>query len=237
MVDIRKDRGGGARGYLEVFFPATDDRGSIQEEIGLDRKGEDGFRHVFQNLQRDLQFRAHCGDYSSSWYEIQVRSRPRVEEIELFYEYPEYTGLFSDLENPAVRSGHVKAPVGTMVRYRARVSLPIASATRFESRPSGDGEERISEPLSITDGNILEGTFPAEVDSRWWFELSSLDGFINENPITWRIAVIPDRAPEVLIEVPGQNIEVTPRAILQISVLLRDAYSVQSGSLVFEPEP
>ena len=236
VVDIRKDRGGGARGYLEVFFPATDDRGAIEEEIGLDRKGEDGFRHVFQNLQRDLQFRAHCGDFSSGWYVVEVRSRPRIEEIELYYEYPQYTGLLSDLENPAVRTGHVKAPVGTRVKYRAKVSLPVESAFRVESRPSGDGEDLSKEQLSVQAGNILEGSFNADVDARWWFELTSLEGFVNENPITWRIAVIPDRSPEVLVEVPGQNIEVTPRAMLEISVLLRDDYSVQSGSLIFEPE-
>lgn len=236
VVDIRKDRGGNARGYLEVEFPATEDRRGIQEEVALDRKGEGGFRHVFQNLQRDLSFRVHCGDYTSEWYAVQVRSRPRVEDIELFYEFPEYTGLLSDPVNPAVRSGHVKAPVGTVVRYKARVSLPLTSATRIESRPSGDSEELIREPLTIEDGNILEGSFSAEVDSRWWFELESLENFTNENPITWRIAVIPDRAPEVLVEVPGQNIEVTPRAMVELSVLLRDDYAVQSGTLIFEPE-
>ncbi|MAJ28722.1 hypothetical protein CBD41_04830 [bacterium TMED181] len=236
VVDIRKDRGGNARGFLEVFFPETQDRSSIQEEIGLDRKGEDGFRHVFQNLQRDLEFRAHCGDYTSQWYRIQVRARPRIEELELYYEFPEYTGLLSDSENPAVRSGHVKAPVGTIVTYRARVSLPLASAVRVESRPSGDGEELIRQPLTPGADNILEGSFPAEVDSRWWFELESQEKFVNENPITWRIAVIPDRAPEVLVEVPGQNIEVTPRAMMEVSVLLRDDYAVESGAIIFEPE-
>mgnify|MGYP001322759169 CR=1 FL=1 len=180
VVDIRKDRGGNARGFLEVFFPETQDRSSIQEEIGLDRKGEDGFRHVFQNLQRDLEFRAHCGDYTSQWYRIQVRARPRIEELELYYEFPEYTGLLSDSENPAVRSGHVKAPVGTIVTYRARVSLPLASAVRVESRPSGDGEELIRQPLTPGADNILEGSFPAEVDSRWWFELESQEKFVNE---------------------------------------------------------
>ena len=236
VVDIRKDRGGNARGYLQVSFPATEERRAIEEEVALDRKGEGGFRHVFQNLQRDLNFRVLCGDYTSEWYAVQVRSRPRVEEIELFYEYPEYTGLLSDPVNPAVRSGHVKAPIGTMVRFRARVSLPLSSASRIESRPSGDSEELIRETLTIQDGNILEGRFPAEVDSRWWFELESLQNFTNENPITWRIAVIPDRAPEVLVEVPGQNIEVTPRAMVEFSVLLRDDYAVQSGTLIFEPE-
>ena len=236
VVDIRKDRGGNARGYLEVNFPATEDRRAIAEEVALDRKGEGGFRHVFQNLQRDMNFRVQCGDYTSQWYSIQVRSRPRVEEIELFYEFPEYTGLLSDPVNPAVRSGHVKAPVGTMVRYRARVSLPLASAARMESRPSGDSEELIREELSLQEDRLIEGRFPADVDSRWWFELQSEEGFVNENPITWRIAVIPDRAPEVLVEVPGQNIEVTPRAMVELSVLLRDDYAVQSGTLIFEPE-
>ena len=236
VVEVRKDRGGNARGFLEVKFPESDGRRAINEEISLDRKGNEGFRHVFQNMQRDIEFRVRCGDFTSNWYVVQVKSRPRIEEMELYYEFPEYTGLFSDLENPSVRSGHVKAPMGTSIRFRGRSSLPIQSVIRVESRPSGDGEELIRGDVKLLDGNIVEGEFIAQADARWWFEMTSTEGFQNETPITWRIAVIPDRAPEVLIEQPGQNIEVTPRALLDVSVLLRDDYAVQSGTLIFEPE-
>ena len=236
VVDILKVRGGNARAYLDVFFPEQEGRREMREDVALDRKGASGFRHVFQNLQRDIDFRVECGDFTGDWYSIRVRARPRIEEIDLQYEFPDYTGLSASGVDAVVQSGHVKAPIGTLVSFNARTSIKVVSAVRMEARPSGDGEVVIESDLSIEGSDVVRGTFPAETDSRWWIALESAEGFRNENPITWRIAVIPDRPPEVSITEPGRNIEVTPRALLDISVKVRDDYGVVSGQLNFEPE-
>lgn len=236
VVDILKIRGGNARASLDVFFPKQDGRREMREEVALDRKGSSGFRHVFQNLQRDIEFRVECGDFVGDWYSIRVRARPRVEEIELGYKFPDYMGLSSDGDEALVQSGHVKAPIGTIVSYDAITSIEVVSAVRMEARPSGDGEVISETELSVEGGNLVRGTFPAETDARWWIALESAEGFQNQNPISWRIGVIPDRAPEVSVIEPGQNIEVTPRALLDISVKVRDDYGIVSGSLIFEPE-
>ena len=236
VVDILKLRGGNARAYLDVFFPAREGRQKMNEDVALDRKGSAGFRHVFQNLQRDIDFRVKCGDFIGQWYSIRVRARPRVEEIGLHYEFPDYTHLASTDEDALVHSGHVKAPVGTKVSYTGITSIDVVSAIRMEARPSGDGEVVTESDLSLEGSKRLRGSFTAETDARWWIALESAEGFRNENPITWRIAVIPDREPEVTITEPGQNIEVTPRALLDVSVKVRDDYGVVSAQLVFEPE-
>ena len=236
VIDVLKTRGGSARAFLDVVFPAVEGRREMREQLALDRKGTSGFRHVFQNLQRDIQFRVECGDFSGQWYSIQVRARPRIEEMALQYEFPEYTGLSSDGEDSRAGSGHVKAPTGTRVNFVARTSIDVKSAVRMDGRPSGDGEIVTESSISVEGGNTLRGDFIAEADGRWWISLDSEQGFTNDNPIVWRIAVIPDRAPEVSIDEPGQNIEITPRALLDLSVLVRDDYGVQSGNLIFEPE-
>lgn len=236
VVDIQKNRGGNARAYLAVRFPAQDGRRELREELTLDRKGEAGFRHVFQNLQRDIEFRVECGDYTGRLYSIRVRARPRVEEIELRYEFPEYTGLSSNSEAASVRSGHVKAPTGTRVEFLAHTSIDVTRAVRVEGRPSGDEELFIESEVAIEGGRTLRGSFVAEENGRWWISLDSEQGFANDNPIVWRIAVIPDRSPEVTIEEPGQNIEITPRALLDLSIRVLDDYGVNSGKLIFSPE-
>ncbi|MGE4620099.1 MAG: DUF4175 family protein [Planctomycetota bacterium] len=236
VIDILKVRGGNARAYLDVIFPEQEGRREMREDVALDRKGSTGFRHVFQNLQRDIEFRVECGDFTGQWYSIRVRARPRIEGIDLQYEFPEYTGLLSGGEDSIVQSGHVKAPVGTKVSFSAKTSIPIVSAVRMEAHPSGDGETTTETKLTLEGTDTIRGVFPAEMDGRWWIALESSEGFRNENPITWRIAVIPDRAPEVSIVEPGQNIEVTPRALLDVGVKVRDDYGVISGELVFEPE-
>lgn len=236
VVDILKTRGGNARAYLDVFFPEQEGRREMNEEVSLDRKGIGGFRHVFQNLQRDINFRVKCGDFTGEWYSVRVRARPRVEEIVLQYEFPEYTGLSSARQDALVQGGHVKAPIGTSISFTALTSIGVVSAVRMEARPSGDGEVVTESELTMEGGDKLRGSFVAETDARWWIALESGEGFRNENPISWRIAVIPDRAPEVSIVQPGQNIEVTPRALLDVSVKVRDDYGVVSAQLIFEPE-
>ncbi len=236
VIEIEKVRGRGARAFLDVVFPALDGRREMREELALDRKGATGFRHVFQNLQRDLNFRAKCGDFTGKWYRIRVRPKPRIEEIVLQYEFPEYTGISSQGEEASSSSGHIKVPSGTRVRYQARTSIPVSRVIRFEARPSGDGEELLESVPDIEESNLLSGEFFALVDGRWWFELETEDSFSNDNPIVWRIAVIPDRSPDVTIEEPGQNIEITPRALLDLSVRVRDDYGVKTGQIFFEPE-
>jgi len=236
VIEIEKVRGRGARAFLDVVFPAVEGRREMKEELALDRKGATGFRHVFQNLQRDLNFRAKCGDFTGKWYRIRVRPKPRIEEIVLQYEFPEYTGISSEGEGAESSSGHIKVPSGTRVRYQARTSIPVSRVIRFEARPSGDGEELLESIPDIEEPTLLTGEFVALVDGRWWFELETEDSFSNDNPIVWRIAVIPDRSPDVTIEEPGQNIEITPRALLDLSVRIRDDYGVKTGQIFFEPE-
>ena len=54
---------------------------------------------------------------------------PRVEEISLQFDYPDYTGLDQLTSDGASTErnlgGHVKVPVGTIVYYEATTSIPV----------------------------------------------------------------------------------------------------------------
>ena len=128
----------------------------------------------------------------------------------------------------------LQAPSGHAIVRSIRQELEGVFGERPPALDAVDGEVVIESELTIEEGDTLRGSFVAETDSRWWIALESSEGFRNENPISWRIAVIPDRAPEVSISQPGQNIEVTPRALLDVSVKVRDDYGVVSAQLIFE---
>ncbi|HIA27036.1 MAG TPA: hypothetical protein EYN79_02790 [Planctomycetes bacterium] len=236
-IEARRIRGGNARAVVEVVFPESEGRSESEEEVLLDRKGENNYRHLFSNLVRDFNFRIHCGDWVSARYDVQVRSRPRVEDIELTFSFPLYTGLPQEGEETKQVGGHLKVPVGTGVSYSANTSVPLRSAHRVEAKVSGDGsEEPISEMVTFSGNNRISGSFEAVSNGNYWFDLVSEDGFDNPRPIRYRIAVVPDIAPSIEVVEPGRNIEVTPRALLVLKIRGHDDYGISSSRLLVSPE-
>ncbi len=231
-VQAIRERGGGARARIEAYF-STADGSETREELPLERRGDDSFRRVFSNVSRDFRFRIHCGDFTSSWYEVGVRSRPRIEDITLTFDYPDYTGLDEQGAPPGILGGHLKVPVGTVVAFEATTSIEIREASRVETRRAGDGESRLEDSLTIGGGKKLSGSFIAEQNAFYYFRLVSEDGFENPTPIRYRIAVIQDQAPAVQILEPGQNQELSARAILKLAMHLTDDYGIASGELLF----
>lgn len=236
-VEAKRIRGGDARAVVEVVFPESDGRSASEEEVLLDRKGDNNYRHLFGNLLRDFNFRIRCGDWISGRFDVQVRSRPRIEEIGLAFTFPQYTGLPQEGDSTTQVGGHLKVPVGTEISYQARASVPLQTAFRVEAKVSGDGsEDPIREAASVSQGNILNGSFTAAFNGNYWFDLVSADGFDNPRPIRYRISVIPDIAPSIDVVEPGRNIEVTPRARLVMKVRGHDDYGISSCRLLVYPE-
>lgn len=227
-VLVAKTRGGNARVLIDVTYDEDE-----RETFTLEQKGEDQFRKVFRNVTRDFRFVVRAGDFRSLEYRVAVRLRPRIESIELTYDYPQYTGLSADAGLAQNLGGHIKAPVGTIVNYRAVTSLPVAAAQRLE-RHLGAPEDEIAktEDLEVTDGRWVAGSFPLERNGYYEFRLSSQDGFANSSPIRYRISVIPDNPPSVVIVKPGRNLEVSTRASFPILVEAMDDYGVERGELV-----
>ncbi|MGE3163442.1 MAG: hypothetical protein AB7O52_00900 [Planctomycetota bacterium] len=228
-VLVEKVRGGEARVFLRVLHEGGD-----RETLALERKGDDRYRRLFRNVTRDFSFVVEAGDFRSSSHQVTVRLRPRIERIELSYEYPEYTGLANTQVDTPNLGGHVKAPVGSRVRYLAQTSIPVRAATRVETRVSArEGDvEPLEQPIEVQDRRVLAGDFRVERDGYYSFKLESEDGFANSTPIRYRIAVVPDQPPEVNVIKPGRNLEVGVHAVLPIWVEARDDYGVVSGDLI-----
>lgn len=230
-----REHGGGARARIEAVFSGADGDEST-EELPLERRGDDSFRRVFRNVSRDFRFRIHCGDFVSSWYSIQVRNRPRVEDVTLTFDFPDYTGLDQSGAPKGIEGGHCKVPFGTVVSYRARTSIPVRDAVRVETRRVGDGEASREDPVTISEDSILTGSFTAEENAFYHFRLVSADGFENPNPIRHRIAVISDLAPSVQVIEPGRNRELSPKALLAVKSHVEDDYGVAGGEIRFYAE-
>ncbi|MEM7165011.1 MAG: hypothetical protein AAF581_06070 [Planctomycetota bacterium] len=225
-VVVEKVRGGSARVFLDCVYADGD-----EETFSLERKGENRYRKVFRNVSRDFQFTVRAGDYRSGEHRVVVRLRPRIEEIELAFQYPEYTGITGDSDFTAELGGHLRVPAHTEVAFRARTSLPVQSAVCYSQSRRRDAE-KVEIPTELSDQHVLTGQFAPTEDGYYWFQLVSSDGFENASPIRYRVAVIPDRPPSVLIDKPGKNLEVSERAQFTIVAEAQDDYGVTGSQLV-----
>lgn len=228
-VLVEKVRGGDARVFLRVLHDGGD-----RETLPLERKGEDRFRRLFRNVTRDFSFVVEAGDYRSASQSVTVRLRPRIERIEVSYDYPEYTRIADTAPDAPSLGGHVKAPVGTEVRYRAQTSIPIRAAARVETRLNYREEdpEGVREELELQSDRVFLGSFKVVKDGYYAFALESADGFVNSSPIRYRIAVVPDVPPDVNVIKPGRNLEVSVRATVPIVAQARDDYGVLGGEMI-----
>ena len=53
----------------------------------------DGFRAVFENVNEPFTFVVEGGDFRSQRIRVDVRQRPKVEDLAVTLEFPAYTGL------------------------------------------------------------------------------------------------------------------------------------------------
>ncbi|MCK4284186.1 MAG: hypothetical protein KAX44_07705, partial [Candidatus Brocadiae bacterium] len=83
------------------------------------------FTCEFVNVQHDFTYRIKAGDAATRRYTVTVRDRPDIEELELTYHYPDYTGLADHTEENA--TGDICAPVGTAARLMLKADRPLRS--------------------------------------------------------------------------------------------------------------
>ena len=89
----------------------------------MEREGEAGEgtrRFVFRipAVAESFDYRVHCGKILSSTHTVEALDRPAVANLEITYNYPEYTGL--GVETLPSEAREILAPVGTEVSLKQR---------------------------------------------------------------------------------------------------------------------
>jgi hypothetical protein len=152
----------GAPSRIEV---EADVEGSIWRDEMVE--GADGnFRKVFEDVAGPFRFRVRGGDHTIPDVEVLVRLQPTLSRLDVWYRYPDYTGLDpTPAEKPLSNPSLISVPAGTQVAMRGWCDLPLDRAYFvFEHRqePGADG----SVPAA-GDRSPAAGEKPAERDAAW----------------------------------------------------------------------
>lgn len=176
-----------------------------------------------------LYYRAIGGDDDRMpWRKLDVVPPPIVEQLQVTLTAPSYRGG----EETALPAGigHVEGLLGTQVQVTARLNKPVRSARlRIKDRP----------PLGMTmtdDGRGVSTTFEineAGVYS-YWFDLQDLSGLENADAPRYEIRGLADAVPEVWIEEPATDRQVTAAAVIPITFGAKDDLGLRRLQLPFQ---
>ena len=117
------------------------------------RDGSEGgtYSYFVPSLEEDTTYYVtfdERGEQSSPQFRINLFDLPQIEQIDVAFDYPEYTGMQDASEED---SGDIFVPEGTIVDLRVTFNKPIAQASiNFEESKPDDEDEIDLPPPSRT---------------------------------------------------------------------------------------
>lgn len=191
---------------------------------------EDTCRGGFDPAIRPFEFRVAGGDAATEWLPVDVVPAPEITELELSLTYPAYTQLASE-KYPEGR-GHIQAVVGTVVKLSARANKPLVRAEIAWSKGT------MSPAIVGADSQSVSARFTVTASDQYRILVTDGEGINNatRSPKEYRVDAVPDTAPEVTIEQPPGDIEVTAQAIVPLRGLAKDDFGVARLELLHRKE-
>lgn len=128
-IEVRAARG--HPGAIEIRYWSTGGSSGRDGDYRLEllrQSPDQAFRKVFENVSRPFRFLIRGGDDVLETVEVQVQLRPKVSRISLWCEYPAHTHRPATPANEPLAHGHLRAPVGTRVRFEAYSDTAVREA-------------------------------------------------------------------------------------------------------------
>jgi hypothetical protein len=208
----------------------SDDGGEFwrEQDLTVPEREFDPWRTRLTLVEKSFDYYLVGGDCRTKTYRLTVTPAPMVTELELIYDYPEYTG-WSRYTTP---NANIDALEGTWITVTATTNRPARSGQlRF-------GNKTIGQSMQLTQGrdDQLTGKFQVTKNDSYviWFETTR--GETNPRPASYEIKCRFDLAPTVSVK-PAQNLGEPPdppipsNAIVPIEVQARDDFGVDYVTL------
>ncbi|MFO1023199.1 MAG: DUF4175 family protein [Planctomycetales bacterium] len=156
------------------------------------------------------------------WLQIETVPPPSVEQFQIEVIPPGYLQL--PVQKLAAGAGQIQAVVGSKVRLQGTPNRPLQSAavaindkTRHPATIQGEGK------LLLVEMTLSEvGIFP------WWWEVTDREGFSHPHPPRFELQVTADKPPEVRLELPASDLQVTASAEIQIRGTAKDDWGLKA---------
>ncbi|MDP8268431.1 MAG: hypothetical protein P9L97_06870 [Candidatus Tenebribacter davisii] len=208
---------------LEVKNPEMDIEHKIFYKIEKNWREEKliNYKRTFNNLDFSFSYFIKTPFAVSDTFKITVYELPTIKDLQIRYDYPNYTGLKSEIQKNS--SGNVKALIGTIITLNIDANNPIEQAEMFFS--NGDYVT-----MDRTGRSSFRSEFKISTNGTYHFGLKDI--LDNEShKITRTISAISDKKPEIKITSPGKDTLLTQNMLLPLSIFAFDDYGLKDMQL------
>ncbi len=189
------------------------------------------YRTAFPTVTETFSFDVVGDDAVTRPLRVQVRTRPRVEDVRVALQAPAYTGEPERVQ-PDGRGG-ISALAGTRASVTVTTNKDIAAAPD-SARILVDGQPAAQMRFLGDDVRRLRGSFVLRTGQKQYaITLVDTVGLTNSPHATYRLDVRPDRAPAVQLPKPGGSRKVTAKAVVPIHVVVEDDFGAAAARFVF----
>ncbi len=186
-------------------------------------EGEGRYAFMMFDLESSAEYFVEANGVRSERFRIAVSDLPYVRQIDLEYQFPEYTGLSPQKVEDG---GDVAALRGTRVKVLVHPTVQV---------PGGSLSVEGKEPVALEPGDdgTLSATLNVDADGFYRVELQGFDG--NSRPASpdYAIEVLSDQPPSVAITKPGRDAKVSPIEEVFAEVKAEDDYGLSKVELVY----
>ncbi|OHB71922.1 MAG: hypothetical protein A2V70_10460 [Planctomycetes bacterium RBG_13_63_9] len=176
------------------------------------------YKLTLPSVVTPVAYRLEIGDSQTRIYNVGVRQKPTIDEVEVTYRYPAY--LDRGDETFAQKHADLEAPQGTVARLRIRPSVPIAlgyvqlGVKRYLGEVEPDGTL-----LTIHQMPLLE-------DATFTVHMLNDAGHSDPNPRLHRADVLLDQEPTAQLLKPAKNSSSAPGANVPVMIRAGDDHGL-----------
>jgi hypothetical protein len=196
--------------------------GKEWKETRMEALPDGGFQFAFEAVEQGFSYSVSAATAKSRDYRVNVVRPPRVERIDLQYEYPRAFGLKPRLEED---SGDIYGPVGTRVRITVHTDKAVTKAALTL------GEGKRVELRHGTEG--ADGEMVIAEDGSYRVALDDADGLSSPGDTEYFIRTLEDRPPDVRVIRPADDKQVTPIEEVAIEARADDDFGIAAFDLVY----
>ncbi len=193
------------------------------------RENRGNFGRTLENVQDSFDYRFSLGDGVSDWFKIKAIPRPTVAAIECEQEFPAYTGL-----KTAKRSlGDLTLLAGSVLRLRATATKDLQTA----GIKLVGVEQESALVISTNNAREISGEFTVPAKGLTGFQIQMLDteNMESRDSATYRVDVLPDKAPTARITYPDRKEElITRQATMLIGFEAADDFEIAKVRLKYK---
>jgi hypothetical protein len=175
------------------------------------------------DVSEAMEYVVEANGVRSRRHTISVADLPAVQRLVLELKYPAYTGLAAERHDPG---GDIAVPRGTAIRFMVTPTRPT---------PVGRVITEMGDTVALTPGSegVLQGELKATRPGWYRIELKAPGGNFIEASLRYRIDLLDDVHPSVVLTKPGRDAQATAVEEVFAEARATDDYGIRKLELVY----